>query len=543
MTRLEWSHVELQKKLSENLNKPEMSALQELQRSMKSGKPSDFKLARMLTTYVTEDLFGTLALASDPDSPDPRYGVIAADNLLVQAIEETIRAGLEAFQLAGLALRHGANPNLYVTVRVLDDEGDERMTVLHIIAYSWKIYIESGPDYNYLLAIIGLLCAAGSDTRLPVTDRKVLLERKRLAAPDPSCVSSVDVLSEVGVPKSVLNLIAQTTELPELLEGYPNEVLLSYRDDFLSTLMLKQIAIFTAFKGTLGDIARITSDDMFTAGDLQLSVPVRGRDKDMAIDLAAQIGEALDDPSHISGLEGPEKLRSCMNIHANRCAELILSSQTITIGEAEDAFFECVHAYNWKGIKLMIDNTFVPKYNHVDRILFIALKKRDEALPISAEILMGMLVFMSEYGTSLDNPQMRVAGIVSQSTFTRLSEIQLEPYWQRTCKAAGQHIRQDIRQLARTLDLNPELDKATMCREFANIASGNMESLNSASVKLQEEKLRVPEVTLGDLVTQSPVTPVESDVTSDSQNRIEVHSLGEEYRSSIPEESKLLEVQ
>ena len=486
-----------------------MSGLQQLQREMKCGNASGFEISRIIPEYVTDDVYGTLSLASDPGTKMEQYKVVDPNDLLVEGVEDTIGRGYEFFQLAGLALKNEASPNLYVTVRYLDDEGDEQMTVLHIIAYAWKVFMEKGEDFRFLLAIVGLLCAAGSDPKLPVTDRKILLERKREAAKDPSCVSAAEVINTAGTPKSVLNLITQSRELPTIVEGSPNEELLNYDDDYLSTLILKYIAVFTTFKGTLGDVRKIipsdesydpTEERLFSSNELNLSVPIREQDRADAMDLATQIGEALDDPSHMSGLEGVEKLKSCINLHANRCAELLLASQTITVGQAEDAFFEAVHSYNGKAAQMMIDNSFVPKYNHVDRILFIAMKKKDEALPISAEILMGMLVMMSEKGTSLDNQQMKLAGIISQPTFTRLSEIQLEPYWQRTCRSNGKYIRKDIRQLARTLDLDPEMEKSALCDEFNRIIQGSSLSLNTASRKLQEEKVTVPMTSIGDLV-------------------------------------------
>lgn len=481
-----------------------MSGLQQLQREMKCGNAANFEISRIIPEYVTDDVYGTLSLASDPNTKVDRYKVVDPNDLLIEGVEETIANGYEFFQLAGLALKNEASPNLYVTVRYLDDEGDEQMTVLHIIAYAWKVFMEKGEDFHLLLAIVGLLCAAGSDARLPVTDRKILLERKRDAAKDPSCVSAAEVINTAGTPKSVLNLISQSRELPTIVEGSPNEELLSYEEEYLSTLILKYIAVFTTFKGTLADVRKILPSEpderLFTSPELNLSVPIREQDREDAMDLATQIGEALDDPSHMSGLEGASKLNSCINLHANRCAELLLASQSITVGQAEDAFFEAVHSYNGKAVQLMIDNSFVPKYNHVDRILFIAMKKKDEALPISAEILMGILVMMSERGTSLDNQQMRIAGIISQPTFTRLSEIQLEPYWQRTCRTPNKYVRKDIRQLARTLDLDPEMEKSALCDEFSRIIQGTTSSLNAASQRLQEDKVTVPMTSIGDLV-------------------------------------------
>ncbi len=475
-----------------------MSSLQKLQQIIKDHQKSqgeDFAIERVLPDVISDDIFGTLMLATDPDPANEMYRVLKSDEVLIEGVEETIERGPEFFQIAGLALRNEASANLYVTVNITDDEGLENITVVHILAYAWFIYLDRGEDYRLLLSIIALLCAAGADAKLPVTDAKILMERRRNRARDSRKISPADVINQVGTPRSILAVMAASmnTENDELVSAGDYDV-------HLSDLMLKYIAIFTAFRGSLGDIYNTINVEQFTSGDLELTVPIRQEDREDAADLAMQIGEALDDPNHMGGGEGWEKLASCLNVHANKCAAKILASNTITIEQAENGFLEAIDAYNGKGVILMLDNGLVPRYNHVDRIIFVAAEKKSQNLPISAEILTGILIAMSERGVSLDNEQMREIGFVSESSFRELSVVELDPYWVRTCRVPGGHIRGDLRQLARELDLDPGMDKNGLCQELNNISSVTTESLSSASQRLRSTGINANGSTLGDIV-------------------------------------------
>lgn len=474
-----------------------MKTLQELQEIIRTGNKvagRDFSLERVIPDEISDELYGTLVLGT---SEDFNGGVLSADELLVEAIEETIRRGEDVFQLVGLALKNGATPNLYVTVNFHTDEGLTDITVLHIIVYAWRIFLERGENYRLLLHIVAMLCAAGADVKLPVTDPEILVQRRRKLK---RSVSTAQVMEDVGIPKSVLAYIV------EAQNGYDEDDEEAFN---LSEMLLKYIAVFTAFRNTLGDVKDIIHDDFFVAGDIQVSVEISETDAEDVGRLAIMIGELLDEPSHMSGTEGDEKLKECIGLHANRCAKQLLESDSITIEGAEEAFLEAVDSYNGVGVALIVEHGFRPRYNHLDRIIFLGELKEHQGLHLSSEIQTGILFKLVKLGLSLDHEQLSELGSYSESTFFAISEQQSIPYWKRTCSAPGKYVRDDLKALARELDLNPELEKDALCSEFNAIASATVGSLSEASKKLRTRKLQVAGTTLGDVVKGETSKPVE----------------------------------
>lgn len=461
-----------------------LKILQEIIRTGDKTRGSKFPLERVIPDIISDDVYGTLTVGT---SSDFNGGVLSPDDLLVEAIEETIIRGQDVFQLVGLAIKNGATPNLYVTVNRHTDDGLTEITVLHVLVYAWRFYLEKGDDYQSLLSIVAMLCAAGADVKLPVTDPEILVERRRKIK---KSVSAAEVMEEIGTPKSVIAYIA---------EARNNKVDDEDEAFYLSDEILRYIAVFTAFRGTLGDVKDIIREDYFVAGDIQLRVPIRESDADRAATLSIMIGEFLDDPTHMSGTEGDQKLKECIGLHANRCVKQLLEGDTITVRGAEEAFLEAVDSYNGVGVALLVEYGFRPRYNHIDRVIFFGELKEHQGLHLSAEIQTGILVKLVKLGLSLDHEQLAEVGTFSETTFFAISELQSVPYWRRTCDAPGNYVRSDLRSLARELDLDPELDKDSLCREFNAIASVTTGSLSDASRKLKMRKLQVEGTTLGDL--------------------------------------------
>lgn len=453
--------------------------LQEIIRNGDQKAVAEFRLNRIIPDEISDDLYGTLALAS---SKDFTGNILSPDELLTEAIEATITRGQDVFQLVGLALKNGATPNSYVTVNYYDEDGKVRTTILHILVYAWRTYIERGlDDPTELFMIIAILSASGANVKLPVTDPEILIERKRLLSK--SQISAASVMEEVGEPKSVIGYIASD-------------------DTDLADEILKYIAIFTAFRGTLADIKYIVKNQYFTAGDIALRVPISESDADSMAEMAIYIGEILDEPSHMSGLEGDEKVFRCAGSHSNRCLQQLLDGGNYTLEGLEQAFLNAIESSNGVGVAMIITHGFVPRYNHVDRVIFYGKLKDFQGLKLSAEIQTGILIRMVKLGICLDHEQLAEVGSYSEVTFRIISEQQTIPYWQRICGAPGTYVRTDLKNIARELDIDPELDRDSLCEEFRAIVSVTPESLNVNSKKLQAKKLQIRNITLGDLVNK-----------------------------------------
>lgn len=460
-----------------------------------------FRFETILPSPITEDIFGTLAYGTDPTRiPENEDTIIDPDELLVAAVEEAIIEGIDLLQIVGLALRHGANANTYVTVNIIGQNGEPTVSVVHIIAYAWRLCVERDGNYKVMMDVVAMLCAKGADARLAVIDRDILLERKRKMSKS-STVSSAEVMWEAGVPKSVLAYIAESRE--NTLDAEEDGRQTGYDETYyMSDMTLKYIAVFTAFRDTLGDVPKVARDQYFTAGDLRLTVPISDEDHENITALAIVIGEFLDDVNHMTGKEGDLKLAYCMNIHAHQCAALLLESGSISEVGAEEAYLQAIDSYNYIGVRMMIEYGFRPRYNHIDRVIFAAANKDEENLPVCAQIMTGILVMMGEFGLSFDHKQLGFVGSVSKRTFLKLAEMENIPYWKRACQAPHGYVRSDLRSLARELDLDPELDKESLCEEFSRLAEGDESDLGIVSQKLQTTKRRADETTLGDLAAE-----------------------------------------
>jgi len=507
-----------------------MTSLQDLQDIIERGDKkaaSEFDFSEVLEEEDENNVYGTLAFGSDPSRSDKKTTILDVNELLIEGVDES------RFWIVALALRHKANPNLYVTVNTTDTledpVEDADVSILHIIAYAWEIYLERDGDLQKTIAIIALLCAAGSNVLLPVVDSNMLLTRRRKLARRRGAVSAVDVLESMGAPRTVLAYIYDTDNVGEsrtycnsievVHDTFPRAL---FEDDayYANDSVLKYIAIFTAFRDALGEVQYITRSGTFTAGDLRVTVPMYDEDHDNAADTADLIGEGLDDISHMPNLkeiEDPDgKLETLMHIHANRCAKLLLAAGLISEMGMELAFEEAVRSYNYHGIRLLLENGFRPRYNHVDRIIFAAAQQHSEELPVSTNILNGILVVMSELGVSLDHEQLAAVGSYSESTFMRLANLEAIPYWKRSCSAPNGFVRSDLRALARELDLDPELDKNSLCQEFGRIAGTDETTLDVVSKRLQTTKRRAGETSLGDLIGDD--SEEQSSPPTDAQN-------------------------
>lgn len=437
-------------------------SLNELQEIVLAGDKvagQNFVIEKVLPDIISDEIYGTLAFATNTRKELEKYSVLNPNELLIEGVEETIERDWEFFQIAGLALKNGASSNLYVTVPT-----DQGLSVLHIIVYAYKLFLERGEDYASLVAIVCLLCSAGSDVRLPVTDRDILLQRMR----ERETVSLAEVIDRVGPTKSVMGWLSEQprTPLAKVNDWEPTV--------YLEDLLLKHIAVYTVFRKSLADVKNAIQEPIFTSDSLGMVVQMTKKDYASVSALSKEIGEVLDEPSHIGIIESASKLSSLLNVHANRCAKSILegrkiSEEPFTALEMEEAFLEAVDAYNPEGANMIMDYGFVPKYNHVDRIMFLAATKYFEELYLSSEILNGILVSMAKRGICFDREQLIFLSTFSEKTYQEINEIEGIPYWKRLCSAIGDWVRSDVKALARELDLDPEMSRAQLCEEFGKI--------------------------------------------------------------------------
>lgn len=501
-------------------------SIQKLQNAIIDGKPLDreLDLDSLLPNPITEDSYATVLYAADNGIIDPLV-------LLQTAIRLTIEQGYNYFQIIGLALRviisKGLSPNIYITVAGSDDV----VAVVHILYYVWLITPKSTGDMflsfeglttyeltkeleevqNRMLNIMALLAAGGANPDEQVINADIYLQRLREISDNPSGVSQARALVDVGVPRSVgraildqgtqtLDETADIRLVEELGIVAVERMRLYYRRrQNLADLYDANIGEFEGPNRLVTNIIELLDDPgstvVYETGQYPLKYDAQGR-------LFAEYdgdGNLVVEPEDES--LNSMKVRSCANLHANKCIKKFIDAELLTFSEAEKAMFETLDAYNIVGFTMFLDAGLQPKYNHVDRVISRSVEKLNDNLPFSSALMNNALVRMVERGMGIDDEQLRRIYDVSASTHSKIKALQRIPHWKRTCKVPyGIYIRQDLRDLARELNLPPDIDKRTLCAELIAIDQASEDSLEKIALELSKRRLKAETTSIGDVV-------------------------------------------
>jgi hypothetical protein len=456
---------------------------------------SNIAIDGVIPDVLDNDVFYTLMKSC-------KDGLIGADDLLVEAVERTIINGSEYIQFVGLALRLGATPNLYVTTT--DDSNS--MTVLHIAYYAWEyapsneeelskyyenvvVNVELELDYitDRLSEIYAVLCVAGADFRLPVTNAAILLERKRNAADDKDSVVQTDAFKcSDGELESVSSLIDkhETDRSQKVLD---TAEFYTYNRKKLDDYVFSDVHKYALEIINLLDIA-----EFVTRYEVEI----------------------LDGENIYLEERVVPDLMTCIEQHSNKCVDVILNMRNpnlenqgiINYAEAKEAFMESVNFYNIPTAISLIRAGVVPSYNDLTRIILLSRDKKDEGFPASCAALNRILVETANRGISLDDVQLKEVGMISQSTFAAIKAIQDIPYWRRTCEVPGGFVRPDLKRLARELNIPADGDKASICTELHRLDQADAEDLTKTALNLQEKKLRDKSRSIGTVIAQQKGT-------------------------------------
>ena len=451
----------------------------------KEGKEID--LERAMLDFIDEDVYYTLYRSA-------KDGIIDPNELLVEAIEETIERGSEFFQIVALALRLGASPNLYVPT--VDD--DDKLMVVHVLYYAWIITPKSIadmrdelPDINtaeasreldithrLLLDIAALLAVANSDIDMPVSDPNILLNRRRKRN---GSASQVDVFTDIGETVPTVEVIA--------------------KDDSNSILSKDYIEEFYFYKKQRGALVDFVYENPLAAEIVEL------------LDISEAVGVVQLDFEDQQGryvVEAPfPPLDKCIDVYANKCVEKIFrfkNSQDarrgiITVEDAEDAFVDAADSYNIPVVIALLKFGITPEYDAITRILLRSERKKREGLPASSAALNRMIVEMVERGIGLSDVQLDILKRTSQMTYTEVIQmISKEPFFMRTCRVPGEQMRPDLRKLARELNLEPGLGKSAVCQELMKMKDLDTETLVSVAQKTQQKRLEAANHSFADVV-------------------------------------------
>lgn len=448
-----------------------MTSLRSLQEAIKDGKkprkPSLLPIIERtrLTEdepIITDDLYASAKIGM-------KLGLLNPNEVMIDGIDGAITRGPDVTQLIGLALRFGANPNIYVRLR---DNG--KMTNMHILYYIWLKTPKNDEDIKYLHPdieqidyyfgyymglmedMIAMLVIGGADPKSPTTDLPSEVQEQT----NPQ----VETVRRLGNKiKSVKYNIREdgSTETDELT--IPAEIAFNAMTKYAK--MRERLIDFV----DVDDVAY-----------------------DMAILLDADDAITIESPS----------ISKCITGHANKCLEKTLNLKRVTHEDVERFLEEAIDSYNVPAVVMLIERGAVVRYNIVDRIILASGKNAIMlGRPLNSALQNRMMLEMAKRGVGFDKPQTSLITSYSPKTGMLLDKIQTVPYWRRTCKAKGDVVRPELRNLAREIGLPPGTSKGDICMELHKIDKVPESQLGMLASKLQRRRLEARKTSLGDLVT------------------------------------------
>jgi len=500
-------------------------SIQKLQNLIQVGKPLDIDLdlENLLPTPISDDTYATILFAVS-------NGIIDPVLLLQTTVKYTIEKGEEYYQMVGLALRvmreKQISPNVYITIAGSDDV----VAVVHILYYVWLItpktpdamFIDLGePDdittdqvqeelddtLSLMLQLLAILAAGGCDPDLPVIDPNILLQRRRELAYNASAISQSKALVDTGIPRSVLRAIVD-----QGLDTLDESAVPSYIDD-LQNLAINRMIMFYKNRDQLSDlynpdIPEFEGPNRLIANMVELldqpaSVvlyPIGKLPDSIVITVTTdENGIVTDDETYES--MNSMNVNSCINQHANKCVKKYIDAEVLTFAEAEAALLESLDSFNITALVMLLDAGLQPRYNDVDTTIFSAEERLSNDLPFSAALMNNALIKMCERGMGFDDEQLKKIYDISPSTHSKIKSLLQVPYWKRTCSVPyGLNVRKDLRELARELNLPPDIDKRSLCIELVSIDEASPESLEKIAFNLRQRRLKIESTSIGSMV-------------------------------------------
>lgn len=422
---------------------------------------------------ITDDLYVTVKIGMG-------LGLLDPNQVLVDGVNGTFTKGFDATQIIGLALRQGADANLYVRVRRNDNTARGCMTNIHILYYIWQRIpkntddvIEMFPDIeesddpeavlNYYIQLMedmfAILIIGGSDANMPSVDLESDVKEE----------GNTQVKTTLQLGDKLYSVKYNITKEGSIEDSNKDELI------FPATVSLKTIERYKDMEDRLIDF--VDTDEIV---------------HDMVI--------FLDEPAAVTP-ESPAISR-CITGHANKCFEKALNLRLITYEDVERFLEEAIDAYNVPAVVTLVERGAQLRYNTIDRLILASARNSTMfGKPLSSALQNRMMIEMALRGIGFDKPQSSLVASFSPSTAVQLGKIQSTPYWRRICRAPAGPSRGELKMLAREIGMDPSSTTNDICLELQNIDKVPESQLESLASKLQRRRLEAKKTSIGDLVT------------------------------------------
>jgi hypothetical protein len=377
--------------------------------------------------------------------------IVDPDVLLSVAIAEC-KANADLSLLA-IALRYGANANLYVSTPTIG--------IAHVLIYTVSMMRDNGQSQGMINSACVILVAMGSRTVSPAFDHTAnrLQEQKERATFDTSFVAmtagkqspSHSDPEGFATAQRQIKMTVQDWLNSQRFPDYSNA------DEVIESLPVEAKRII----GVVCDKPTIAFQEEPEEEKTKITIPAI---EDLLTSRALKVTEKIPFPM-------TSKARGELN------GEVLAISKAIDVGAS--LIF-----------KTLVEKGFEVTYFSLNRLCLLFEQTVHEGDMVMVQELKQMLMTTVTYGFSMDLEQLRIISSADQEFAAKIIDSYGAPYWKKVCFGAmSSPVPDTLKSMAFALGLDIGVSKETLCQELRKLSQADPEAIKDAAIARQRARV------------------------------------------------------
>ena len=494
----------------------EKSKFQRLQNAITKG--TDFKLQDVKD-----------ALTHDPESPEAfstftkglKLGKIDASKLLVTSALLAIEIDDVYVRYAGLALRYGANPNLYVDANFPFEtetiDGDiietEMRVPVHLAKKLWDLTPRSAQEsVDFDVSVRG-----DFDPNTQPAEIEERLREKQRAALDILCmmsimgmVSDAQLTTAELLTRSDINATRFATEHPDFFSSVYGSIKNDVDStDNLGSIVADEIKYFEQWRGSLQDAYGVNPDR-----DDRIFTYAVYLDRTEVLTLNNIYGN-LENYESMFLYQDTESLKQILPrmkelrlIGSNPSLQVLYTDHTsdVTEEEAERKRVEnllldwAIAYYNLEIMVVLLDLGIQPEYSFRSQTIRAAAQVCQE-FSVQCQILNSMIIEYVKRGYGLDKVQLEELHAVSKRTHEAVLKKYSTPAWRASCQVRTDQVSTELKEMAREVGLPVDSNKKQICDTFEAMTKSDPATLKKTIYDVNRTKIGLTSISAADIIS------------------------------------------
>lgn len=131
----------------------------------------------------------------------------------------------------------------------------------------------------------------------------------------------------------------------------------------------------------------------------------------------------------------------------------------------------------------------LPSYLLINKILIGMRTYRNDSRLIAVQELERMLLSSVSIGTQLDQEQLNIISIMGADILAAVTKEYDQPYWRKICKSGTGDTPEQLRRLAMSLNIDPNMSQAAICESINTLSKSDKEELKEAAKRRQQTRM------------------------------------------------------